>query len=335
MAQKTKAKLEDIARATGVSKMTVSRVLRGGTGFSDATRERVMAEVERLNYLPNRIAATFGSSEASTLIGLCVPRFTSSLFGQLIEAVQTNLAHFGYQVVIGSHDQIPQDEEAWLTSVAAWQPAGLVLTGTRHTPNTLDLIKKLAIPVVEIWDLTTTPLDMAVGFSHYDSGLTMGRHIVSRGYRRIGYVGAMADIETMGRDRQSGFTQALIEADLNLTAEEIQHDRPSFYTGFVGTEMILARNANLDALYFHDDEMAIGGMAYLRKHGIRIRDDIAVAGWGAMEAASILPERLTTTDVPAIKLGKLSAEMLVMRMRGEALHDVHVVPSRLVPGDTV
>ena len=335
MARKTNAKLEDIARATGVSKMTVSRVLRGGSGFSDATRIRVMAEVERLNYLPNRIAATFGSGEASTLVGLCVPRFTSSLFGQLTEAIQSNLARFGYQVVIGSHDQIPQDEETWLASVAAWQPAGMILTGTRHTPNTLDLIKKLAVPIVEIWNLTTTPLDMAVGFSLYDCGLTMGRYIVGRGYRRIGYVGAMADVETMGRDRQSGFTQALGEADLSLAAAEILHDRPSFYTGFVGTEMILARVPKLDALYFHDDEMAIGGMAYLRKHGIRVRNDIAIAGWGAMEAASILPERLTTTEVPATKLGKLAAEMLVMRMRGETLSDVHVIPARLVPGDTV
>ena len=81
--------------------------------------------------------------------------------------------------------------------------------------------------------------------------------------------------------------------------------------------------------------MAIGGMAYLRKHGIRVRNDIAIAGWGAMEAASILPERLTTTEVPATKLGKLAAEMLVMRMRGETLSDVHVIPARLVPGDTV
>ena len=335
MARKTNAKLEDIARATGVSKMTVSRVLRGGTGFSDATREKVMVEVERLNYLPNRIAATFGSSEASTLVGLCVPRFTSSLFGQLTQSIQSNLLRFGYQTVIGSHDQIAKEEETWVTSLAAWQPAGMILTGTRHTPGTRDLIKKLAVPVIEIWNLTTDPLDMAVGFSHYDCGLTMGRYFVEQGYRRIGYVGAMADVETMGRDRQSGFIAALAEAGQQLSAQEVMHDHPSFYAGFVGTEMILARSPKLDALYFHDDEMAIGGMAYLRKQGIRIKDDIAVAGWGAMEAASILPERLTTTEVPASMLGKSAAEMLIMRMRGEAVKDVDVIPTRLVPGNTV
>lgn len=335
MARKTTTNLEDIARATGVSKMTVSRVMRGGTGFSEATRDKIMAEARRLNYLPNRIAATFGSAQASTLVGLCVPRFTSSLFGQVTESIQSNLARLGYQTVIGSHHQNPKDEEMWLNSLAAWRPAGILLMGTRHTPEALTILRNLAIPVIELWDLTTDPLDMAVGFSHADCGMTMGRLFISQGRQRIGYVGALAEVETMGRARQSGFISALQEADITLTAQEVLHDKPGFYAGFVGTEMLLARAPDLDSIYFHDDEMAIGGMAYLRKQGISIKHDIGVAGWGGMEAASILPERLTTTQVPAAAVGKTAAEMLVMRLRDEAVQNIHVVPTRLVPGNTV
>jgi LacI family gluconate utilization system Gnt-I transcriptional repressor len=199
----------------------------------------------------------------------------------------------------------------------------------------LALLKKLSIPVVELWDLTTDPLDMAVGFSYYDCGLTMGRFFVNQGRRKIGYVGAMAGVDTMGRARQMGFQAALAEADLTLAAQEVQHDHPSFYAGYVGAETLLARVPQLDAIYFHDDEMAIGGMAYLRKNGIRVKDDVGIAGWGAMEAASILPERLTTTDIPAAALGKKAAEMLVMRLQGDAVRDVSVVPTRLIPGNTI
>lgn len=335
MTRKTSTKLEDIARAAGVSKMTVSRVMRGGTGFSDATRDKVLAEADRLQYLPNRIAAAFGSTETSTLVGLCVPRFTSSLFGHVTESIQSNLSRLGYQTVIGSHDQIAKDEELWLKTLAAWRPAGILLAGTRHTPDTIELLKNLSVPVIELWDLTTDPLDMAVGFSHFDCGLTMGRYVAQQGRRQIGYVGAMAGIDTMGRARQHGFEAAMTEADLPLAAREIAHDHPSFYAGFVGTENILARNPGLDALYYHDDEMAIGGIAYLNRHGIRIKDDIGIAGWGGMEAASILPERLTTTDIPAGALGKVAAEKLITRLRGDAVDDVTVVATRLIPGNTV
>ncbi|SDZ49784.1 transcriptional regulator, LacI family [Jannaschia faecimaris] len=335
MVRKTKPNLEDIARGAGVSKMTVSRVLRGGTGFSEDTRDKVMAEASRLNYLPDRLAAAFGKGGASTLVGVCVPRFTSSLFGQVIEALNANFARLGYQTMIGSHDQTPVEEEQWLQSLASWRPAGVLLAGTRHTIRTLELLRDLAVPVIEIWDLTTTPVDMAVGFSHHDSGYDMGRFMVSRGRRRIGYVGAMAGVDTMGRARQRGFRAALLDAGLDFAGIEVLHDRPSFYAGYVGTETILTRRRDLDGLYFHDDEMAIGGMAYLATKGIRVPENIGIAGWGAMEAASILPRRLTTTEIPAARLGKMAAEAMVMRLKGDAVQDIQLIPTPLVPGATV
>ena len=332
---KTGAKLEDIATAAGVSKMTVSRVMRGGTGFSAATRDKVMAEAARLKYRPDRIAATFGSAQTSTLVGLCVPRFTSSLFGQITEAIQGNLARFGYQTVIGSHHHMAEDEELWLKTMAAWRPAAIILSGTTHTPAAIELLRDLSIPVLELWNLTTDPLDMAVGFSHFDCGLTMGRHVVGQHRQNIGYVGAMSGKETMGRARHAGFKAALHEANTAFTTEEIMHDQPSFYAGFVGTETALARAPDLDAIYFYDDEMAIGGMAYLDREGIAVGRRIGIAGWGGMEAASILKHRLTTTTIPAASLGKTAAEMLVKRLRGDAVEDVAVVPTRLIPGNTI
>lgn len=317
MGRKPKPSLEDIAKAAGVSKMTVSRVLRGGTGFSDATRDKVMAEAARLNYLPNRLAAAFSPQGTSTLVGVCVPRFTSSLFGQVLESVNANLARLGYQTMIGAHEHVPAEEELWLRSLASWRPAGVILAGHRHSAGTLELLRDMTVPVVETWDLTTVPIDLSVGFSHYDNGYEMGRYIVGKGRRRIGYIGALAGIDTMGRSRQNGFAVALSDTGLTLEASEVLNDRPGFYAGYVGTEMLLARAPKLDAIYFHDDEMAIGGLAYLTAKSIKVPDDVGVAGWGGMEAASILPRRLTTTAVPTARLGKAAAETLVSRLRGD------------------
>lgn len=335
MTKPSKAGLEDIARAAGVSKMTVSRVLRNAPGFSEDTRARVMAEVARLGYLPNRLAAAFGPGKSSTLVGVCVPRFTSQLFGATLAAINATLTRLGYQTMIGSHDQLPEEEESWLRSLASWQPAGVILVGRRHTSGTLTLLRDLTVPVVEIWDLNTQPIDVSVGFSHYDNGYEMGHHMISRDRRRIGYVGALAARQTMGRTRAEGFSAALRDGGFALSDQEVLHDQPSFYAGYYGAETILSRNPKLDALYFQDDEMAIGGMAWIATRGWSVPRDIGIAGWGGMEAASILPRRLTTTVIPTTRLGKAAAEALVGRLRGDAVVDVNLIPTRLVPGETV
>lgn len=330
-----KANLEDIARKAGVSKMTVSRVLRGGSGFSEATRDRVLRIAETLGYVPNRLAAAFGADQAGTLVGMCVPRLTSGLFGHVLDGVDRALTRLGYQLIIGANNHAPEEEEAWLRQVMAWRPAGLILSGRTHTPGTVELLRSAAVPVVEIWDLTTSPIDMSVGFSHFDCGAEMAQYLLRRARQRAGYVGALARADIMGQARLEGFRSALAQAGRPLADAEVLQDSPAFYAGYYGLETLLARSRDLDVVYFHNDEMAIGGMAFCQSRGIRVPEDLGIAGWGGMEAASILPKRLTTTSVPTTAIGKAAAEALVSRLKGGAGQDVVVVPTRLVPGETV
>lgn len=329
-----KANLEDIAKAAGVSKMTVSRVLRGGTGFSDDTRDRVVKVAERLGYVPNKLAAAFGSYHASTLVGMCVPRLTSGLFAHVLDGVDRALSRLGYQLMIGANNHSTAEEEAWVRQIASWRPAGLILSGRNHTTATVDLLRQVAVPVVEIWDLTTSPIDMSVGFSHYDCGVEMAQFLLRRGRRRAGYVGALARADVMGQARLEGFQAVLAQAGAPLVDREVLLDMPGFYAGYYGLEVLLARTPDLDVVYFHNDDMAVGGLAYAQANGIRVPEDLGIAGWGGMEAASILPRRLTTTVVPTTAIGEAAAEALVARLKGEAGQEVTVVPTRLVPGET-
>ena len=334
-----KSNLEDIARAAGVSKMTVSRVLRGGTGFSDETRDKVEKIAKAVGYVPNRLAVAFGADQSGTLVGMCVPRLTSGLFGHVLDGVDRALSRLGYQLMIGATNHSADEEEAWVRQVMAWRPAGLILSGRTHTPGTVDLLRGSAAPVVEIWDLTTSPIDMSVGFSHFDCGAEMAQFLIRRGRRRAGFVGALAQTDGRGADmmgaaRLEGFEATLSRAGHPLIGQEVLHDAPGFYAGYYGLETLLARQADLDVVYFHNDEMAIGGLAYAQSRGLRVPEDIGIAGWGGMEAASILPRRLTTTVVPTTAIGKAAAEALVARLKGEAGPEVTVIPTRLVPGET-
>ncbi|MBV1702462.1 MAG: LacI family DNA-binding transcriptional regulator [Hyphomicrobiales bacterium] len=335
MKRKHSGSLELIAEAAGVSKMTVSRVLRSAPGFSESTRRKVMAEVERLGYLPNRLAAAFGTAAASTLVGVCVPRLSSHFFGQVLESIDRSFSRLGYQPMIGSHNQLPDQEEIWLRGLLSWRPAGVLLSTKHHSKATLELLRDAAIPIVEFWDLNTSPLDMSVGFNQFDSGYEMGRFAIAQGRRKPGLLGAVRDLQNRGPERFDGFSAAVSQAGAPLAAVEILNDLPGFYAGYYGAETLLSRAPHLDMIYFQDDTMALGGLAYCDRKGIRVPEDIGIAGWGGHEAASILSRRLTTTVIPTQQIGKLSAELLVGRLRGEPVHDVNVVPTRLVPGNTL
>ncbi|MEP3279700.1 MAG: LacI family DNA-binding transcriptional regulator [Stappiaceae bacterium] len=327
--------LTEVAEAAGVSKMTASRVLRNASGFSEETRDRVLKEVDRLGYVPNRIAAAFGSYETSTLIGVSVPWLTSGLFGSVLDSIDRSLSKYGYQTMIGAHEQSAETEESWLRAILAWRPAGVILSGRQHTPGTVEILRAQSIPVVEIWNLNTSPLDISVGFNHHDCGYEMGRFIVGKGHRRIAYVGADMNAPGMGKVRLEGFDAALRDASIECVTKEILIDRAGFYPGYYGTENVLNRCGELDAIYYQDDTMAVGGLFYCKSKGLHVPDDIAIAGWGGMEIASVLPERLTSTTVTTQSLGKTAAEALVARIRGEFTSDVIVADTRLVPGNTV
>lgn len=327
--------LAEVAKAAGVSKMTASRVLRNADGFSEETRNKVMQEVNRLGYVHNRIAAAFGSEQQSNIIGFSVPYLSDSLFGSVLDSSNRAFANFGYQTMIGAHENTPETEEIWVKNILSWQPAGIILSGPSHTRATKELLKSRGIPVVEIWNLNTSPIDVSVGFNHFDCGYEMGDFIVNKKYKNIGYVGAGKHARGLGEMRKKGFIAALKSGSLELSAEEILIDRSGFYAGFYGTETLLNRNSAVDAIYYQDDAMAIGGIFFCQSKGIEIPHDVGIAGWGSMEAASILPQRLTTTIVNTQAVGKSAADALIARIKGELKQDIIVTPTRLAPGNTI
>lgn len=333
--KKNTVSLAQVAEAAGVSKMTASRVLRNKTGFSEKTKNRILAEVERLGYVHDSIAAAFGSEQTSNIIGISVPYFSDNLFGSVLDTSNIAFAKFGYQTMIGAHENESEKEEAWIKNILSWRPAGIILSGSKHTIATRELLKSQGIPVVEIWNLNTSPIDVSVGFNHFDCGYEMGNYILEKGYKKIGYVGANKNAPGMGEVRKKGLVSALESSSVKLYAEEILIDRSGFYAGFYGTENILNRQSDFEAIYYEDDAMAIGGIFYCESKSIRIPEDIGIAGWGSLEVASILPHRLTTTIVSTQALGKAAADALISRMRGELRDDIIITPTRIAPGNTI
>ncbi len=333
--KKQKAGLSHIAEAAGVSRMTVSRVLREKEGFSEATRVKVMREVEKSGYLPNRLATTFSQADASTLVGVCVPRLSSHFFGLVLESVNRTFQRLGYQTIVGTHNQSLTEEELWLKNILEWRPCGVLLSSNQHSPGTLKLLKDSGTPVVEFWNLNNTPKDFSVGFNEYTCGVEMAQHAISRGYRRAALLGSAMDWEAGRLARFKGFTDYFENGDGEVVLTEKLNDTPGFYSGYYGTENLLNQSVEIDMIYFQDDTMALGGLSWCQRQGIPVPDQIGIAGWGNHEAASIYTDRLTTTSVPMRKIGKLAAEIMVSQLQQETVKKINVVPTTLIDGQTL
>ena len=330
-----KVSLAKVAEAAGVSKMTASRVLREEGGYSEKTRAKVMAQVDVLGYVPNRLATVFAGDRTSTFVGVSIPDLGNEVFAQVLEGIDQKLASHGYQTVLGLTQHTLEQEEVWIETVLSWQPAGLILTGRSHSPRAVEKLQNAGIPVVEIWDLNSSPLDVSVGLAHFDSGYEMGRHLIGLGYRAFGYVGTSHDTANAASRRLDGFTKAIVDGGGTLTRQFCLHDTATFYPGFYGTEQLLATGAQIDCVFYQNDTMAFGGQQYCQRIGLQVPDDIGIAGWGDMPISAVLGLRLTSIHVPHLRLGQEAAQAMVARLKDEPVQPCHDVGFYLVPGQTV
>lgn len=346
----TSVSLADVAQKAGVSKMTASRVLRNTSGYSAETRELVLRIANEMSYVPNRLAAAFGSDTANNLVGICVPTLSRELYGQILEGMENKFASVNYQPIIGVVGYDDDVELAWLNSALSWRPSGLVVAGRERSSANRTFLQSLTIPCVEIWNLaggtdTMQKSDpVRVGFDHFEAGAQMGKYLASRYKGPFGYVGVRDKHVKLGADRLSGFESALADAgvsaprkkgkDNSLMATTFLNDKSSFYAGYYGTEQILTANPDLRALYYLDDNMAVGGMMLCQQKGLKIPGDIAIAGFGGMDIGAILPTRLTTTTAFRLRIGKTAAEVLLKKISGSPVSVLNDVGSELIRGET-
>lgn len=331
----SKINLSEVAKAAGVSKMTASRVLRGEGGYSKKTEAKVMAKVDQLGYLPNRLASVFAGDQNSTFIGVSIPDLGNEVFAQVLEGIDRKLGAFGHQTVLGLTQHAAEEEEKWIRTVLSWQPAGLILTGRSHSPRSYDMLRNAGIPVVEIWDLNSSPLDMSVGINHFDCGFDVGRFVISCGYKSVGFVGTSHDTANAATARLEGFTKSIEDGGGKVTKQLCLHDTASFYPGFYGTEQLLASDRNVECIFYQNDSMAFGGLQYCEQNGLDVPSDIGIVGWGDLAVASVLKRRLTSVHVSHLKLGHAAAEMMIARLSGEPVPACRDIGFHLIPGATV
>lgn len=327
--------LRDVSEASGVSEMTVSRVLRNRADVSPATREKVLAAARALGYVPNKIAGALASQQVS-LVAVIVPSLSNMVFPEVLGGISAGLEETGLQPVFGVTYYSPMREEAVLYEMLSWRPSGVILAGLEHTPAARAMLESAGIPVVEIMDTDGEAIDSVVGISHRAAGRHMAEAIIAAGYRRIGFLGTMMPDDHRARKRMDGLTEGLGAHGLELSATEFYSGGSALQKGREMTKAILKRQPDLDFLCFSNDMIGAGGLLEAFSQGLEIPGKLGMAGFNGLDFLEGLPLRLATIDACRREIGERAASIIAGRGLNGLVGGLRVeLTPRLEPGDTI
>ena len=309
------SRMEDVARLAGVSMITVSRVLNTPDKVAPATRRKIEVAIRKTGYMPNLTAGSLASSK-SRIIAAIVPTIDNSIFAETVRGLSETLAAGGYQLLLGQTGYDAAVEEALVAAFLGRRADGIVLTGAQHSRLTVRRLKAAGIPVVETWDLPVAPIDMVAGFSNIGAGRAMAQHLLSKGYRRFGLAGGDDDRTLARRD---GFAAALKGTRGATLVTSLLTAGRSYSGGRAALTRLLTPDARLDAIFFSNDALAVGALMECRRRGIKVPQQLAIAGFADLDIAAEVEPALTTVRVRSRHIGEEAARMLLARLAGDTV----------------
>ncbi|NVM77429.1 LacI family gluconate utilization system Gnt-I transcriptional repressor [Duganella sp. SG902] len=309
------ATLADVAKVAGVSPITVSRALNQPHLVRPNTVAKVQAAVQQTGYVKNMMAGALASSR-SRLVSLVLPTISTPIFADMVQAASDHLTAAGYQVMLGLSSYEAWREEVLVETILSRRPDGVILTGSLHTDSTRRRLQASQVPVVEAWDLTPSPIDMMVGFSHEEVGHAIAQHLLERGYRRIAI---LAVEDPRAARRNQGLQAGLAKHGVQVAAIQAMPLPSTFALGRDGLSLLLERCPDLDALVCSSDTLAHGVLTEAIARGLAVPQQLAVVGFGDLNFAARTYPPLSTVRVDGANIGRVAAQAILDRVEGKAV----------------
>jgi LacI family transcriptional regulator, gluconate utilization system Gnt-I transcriptional repressor len=323
-------RMRDVARSLGVSTMTVSRALRADASVAPATREAILKAIDELGYVPDQIAGSL-SSRKSGFVAILVPSLNNPHFSETVLELSQLLDPIGLQLLIGDTNYDRNREEALVRAFLARKPEAMVLTSDGHTEGTIRLLATARMPIVEIWDRPADPIQHVVGFSNREAMQLLVTALAHQGYSKIAYVGETNDESTRGEARRLGYLDAVSIAALGPPRVcRISPPPATMSDGDAALTAVLTSYPDTDLIVCVSDPLAFGILNACKRRGIKVPDDIALAGFGDFEVGRVSTPSLTTLSVNTALLAKEVADVVIASL-GKATSDRSNVMIRDVP----
>ena len=309
----------DVARLANVSHTTVSLVLNNGVSLSvpAETRQRVLDAIEALGYVPDRTARSLRTRKTYTIAGV-IPDITNPFYPTFERGIQDVTERHGYDLLMYNTDGSADKERKLLRLLLQGRVDGVIAVLFHLTAKDLATLLEMNIAVVRFLAAQPELGDLPIDNIYLDNSLAAQRvvsYLISRGHTRIGMI---AGQKGPREARVLGYSQALAQHHIPLEEILIRSGDFTETGGYESMRELLTLTPRPSAVFAANDLMALGAMMAIREAGLRVPDDIAVAGFDDIPAARLVYPSLTTIAQFQHRLGQRAAEMLFERLNGMA-----------------
>jgi LacI family transcriptional regulator len=319
--------IKDVAREAGFSVATVSRVLNNSGPVRDETRRRIEEVAGRLHYTPN-VAARSLITRKTLTIGVLLPDLYGEFFSEVIRGIDRAARNGGYHLLVsGSHNDREEIEAA--VHAMHGRVDGLIVMSPGLEPRAIVAGLPRRLPLVLLnCDLEENGFD-AVNVDNYGGAREMVHHLLGLGHRRVAIIAGARD-NSDARERLRGYRDAITEADADVSVKLLVEGDFTEFSGFKAARQLLALSPRPTAIFACNDSMAIGALSALREEGVRVPNEIAVAGFDDIPIARYVSPPLSSVHVPIRRLGVRAVERLLLAMSDATEKAREVLPTRLV-----
>lgn len=330
----SKPTISDIAKALNITPSTVSRALAGNPRVSDQTRALVIKKAEELGYERNVLASSLRKGSTDT-VGLVVPRINRLFFSDVISGAEAILNPAGFNLIISQSHERRDDERRAVQALLRNQVAGIIIS---HSLETVD--PKAFAQMFEGSDVTLVQFDrtfsgvgdMEVTNDNYTGAHNATKHLIDKGYKRIGHLGGDSSSNVYS-ERRKGFEDAMAEAGMSIEENLMFDDSITRDKGFYNAAKALERGC--DALYCAGDYAALGVIEYARVKGVSIPNELGVVGTANETFADVVTPSLTTLEQNSFEMGSKAAQAFLDIRQGRDITDRKIsIPMKLMVRDS-
>lgn len=323
--------IRDVAKAAGVSKSTVSRVLNSEPGVSEPARNAVLAAIKELNYTPNALARGLTTSRTAT-IGLIISDITNSFHAQVARGVEDLASDYESNVILCNTDGRPEKESAYIKLLLEKRVDGIIFTSVQRDESNLTSILEKGVPFVFAGRTLPNVEADSVVVDNVLGGFQATNHLIRLNHRRIAYISGPSHVSA-NLDRYEGYRQALQKAGIEVDKDIVVEGDFRQEGGYRAMNILLDTAPDVTAVFAANDNMALGALEAIFERNLKVPGDIAIVGFDDIPFAGLCLVQLTTIRQPKYDIGAIAARMLFQRIenpeKGNSPNKV-VLPPRLV-----
>lgn len=326
--------IKDIAELANVSRTTVSRVLNNSGYVSERARKAVQQVIAETGYVPSQQAKAM-RTKRTKVIGVILPKISTDTSSRIVNGMNKIFAKEDYQILLANTDLNKDKEIEYLKLLQSRQVDGIILLATNTDEKLIKEIKSAKLPVIAVGqDMRGIP---SIIFDDYHAARELTNLIISKGYKKVGFIGVDESDRTVGIMRKKGFLDVMKEHRMDIEDSWIQTGDFSIDSGYEAMKLMVKNSIERpDAVFAATDRMAIGAWKFIKEKGWKIPEDISVTGIGSSEASRLIDPALTTIEYEHEKAGTEAAKLMLQQLQFENLKFNNLVLDyRLIKRDSL